>query len=111
MRPESELRRWRVAAILLASALVTALFALGRPPHPPISGDDRPLVERAIARASADGAGTPDEIRERTFPLVMETAEGPCVELRSYLPGRAGGATICYDRTGVKVRSSLVHGS
>ena len=111
MTPESELRRWRLAAILLACALVAALFALGRPASPPLSEEDRPLVERAIARAAADGAGTVEEIRRRSFPRAMDTGEGRCVELLSSLPRGAGTATVCFDRRDGRVRSELLKGS
>lgn len=108
MSPQAELRRWRVFATLLALALLAALVALAQPPRPGVDEADRALVERAAQMTAARTRETPEQVRARSAALVVHSAEGPCVELRSYLPSGNGTSVTCFDRLRTTVRSQVL---
>lgn len=85
-------------AALLFAAIVIIVALLERTRLPLHTGWDEPLIERTVSRWARETRLTPREIERMTFPIVMESDDRVCVELRGRPKSDHAGFLSCYDR-------------
>ncbi|TMJ12371.1 MAG: hypothetical protein E6G94_13985 [Alphaproteobacteria bacterium] len=99
---------------MLATLLLCALAAVAvlyvRATRPLYWVGDEPLVAQATRAAAREFGTTEQEIRRMTFPILMNTSELTCIELR---PKRSDlvGYQACYARRGGKLVEERVQGA
>ena len=91
-------------ALLLLASLAANVILYPLASRSLYSEGDRPLIERTIALAAAGSTSRADEIRSETFPIVVNTGGGSCVELRDR--NASGHYGACYDRHGRLIEES-----
>ena len=96
---ERYLLMWLWILIICLTAALIAVATLAPRAMRPLyfSGDER-WIDRAV-RANAKGFGeSPEQVRRRTFPIVLHLDRQVCVELRSTLANGTATSLSCYDR-------------
>jgi hypothetical protein len=88
-----------LAASLAANAILYPLAV-----RPLFLESDRPLIERTAASAAIPLRTNADELRRRTFPVVLHLGDRTCVDLRAF--DGAGNYGACYDRGGKLVEET-----
>lgn len=83
-------------AILLVGALAAIAILYPRATRPLVAEHQHALVAAAQRDAATFFGANADEIRRRSFPIVISLSDRTCVELKP-LHGGNGGYVACYD--------------